>query len=88
MIVSSSLEWRGWRLDPVWQLRSGRSDGAGELPDYDTLDLNFSKSMNLHRMGQLMFRLSVKNILDSRYDTVSGYPMPGRNIIGGIEYKF
>ena len=88
MIVSSSLEWRGWRLDPVWQLRSGRSDGAGELPDYNTLDLNFSKSMNLHRMGQLMFRLSVKNILDSRYDTVSGYPMPGRNIIGGIEYKF
>ena len=88
MIVSASLEWRGWRLDPVWQLRSGRSDGAGELPDYNTLDLNFSKSMNLHRMGQLMFRLSVKNILDSRYETVSGYPMPGRNIIGGIEYKF
>jgi outer membrane receptor protein involved in Fe transport len=88
MIVSASLEWRGWRLDPVWQLRSGRSDGAGELPDYNTLDLNFSKSMNLHRMGQLMFRLSVKNILDSRYETVSGYPMPGRSIIGGIEYKF
>lgn len=88
LVVSGSAAWRGWRITPLWQMRAGRTDGYGDLPDWNTLDLNFSKSLIFGKTGPLTFRISLRNILDCRYETVSGYPMPGRSIIGGIEFKF
>ena len=38
--------------------------------------------------NDLSLKLSVRNITDCRYETVSGYPMPGRSVMGGIEYRF
>ena len=88
VILSGLLDWRGLVFSPVWQLRCGRTDGYGDLPDWNTLDVNLSKSFSLGKAGALALRLSLRNVLDCRYETVSGYPMPGRNIMGGMEYRF
>lgn len=87
-MASAALTWKGWSLNPVWQLRAGRTDGYGALPDWDTLNCGLSKSFSFGKAGSLTAILSVRNILDEHYETVSGYPMPGRNMIFGVEYKF
>lgn len=88
VVLNAMSEWRGWAIAPVWQLRAGRTDGTGELPDWNTLDLNLNKAFTLPRCGSVKLKVSMKNIFDCRYETVSGYPMPGRSIMGGIEYMF
>lgn len=88
LVVSGNVSFRGWSLNPVWNLRAGRSDGAGEMPDWNTLDATLSKSMTVPKVGLLTLQLSVRNVADTRYESVRGYPMPGRSIIGGIDFKF
>ena len=87
-MASAALTWKGWSLNPVWQLRAGRTDGYGALPDWDTLNCGLSKSFSFGKAGILTAILSVRNILDEHYEIVSGYPMPGRSFIAGIELKF
>lgn len=88
VIVDGAVLWKGWSLVPLWQFRGGRSDGTGELPDWNTLDLTLQKSLDISSVGELGLKLSVRNAFDNRYEVVSGYPMPGRSIIGGFELKF
>ena len=88
VVLNASVSWKGWSVVPVWQLRSGRSDGTGSLDDWNTLDLALAKDIILPKTGTLSLRLSVCNMFDYRYEVSSGYPMPGRGIIGGLEYKF
>ena len=88
VVLNAAASWKGWSLVPVWQLRSGRSDGYGDLDDWNTLDLTLAKDIKLPKIGPLSVKLSVRNMFDNRYEVSSGYPMPGRSIIGGLEYKF
>ena len=88
VIVDGSIAWKGWNFIPLWQFRGGRSDGTGELPDWNTLDVTVAKSVDLGSIGTLVLKLSVRNALDNRYEMVSGYPMPGRSITGGLELRF
>ena len=88
VVLNAAASWKGWSLVPVWQLRSGRSDGYGDLDDWNTLDLTLAKDIKLPKTGPLSVKLSVRNMFDNRYEVSSGYPMPGRSIIGGLEYKF
>lgn len=88
VVLNAAASWKGWSLVPVWQLRSGRTDGAGDLDDWNTLDLTLAKDIKLPKTGLLSLKLSVHNMFDNRYEVSSGYPMPGRSIIGGLEYKF
>ena len=88
VIINSVAFWKGWAVAPVWQMRAGRTDGSGVLEDWNTLDLTFSKDIKLPKTGPLSFKFSVRNLLDCRYEVSSGYPMPGRSFIGGLEYKF
>lgn len=88
VVVNAKAAWKGWAICPLWQLRAGRTDGTGRLADWNTLDLNMKKSIKFKDWGELAIKLSIKNITDHRYETVSGYPMPGRSIITGIEFKF
>lgn len=87
-IVSLGVSWKGWSLAPQWHCRSGRTDGAGSLPDWNTLDIGISKAFSLRGRSELVLNVTARNIADCRYETVSGYPMPGRNFIGGVAYKF
>lgn len=88
VVLNAAAAWKGWSIIPVWQLRSGRTDGAGDLDDWNTVDLTLAKDIKLPKKGPLSLKLSVRNMFDHRYEVSSGYPMPGRSIIGGLEYKF
>lgn len=88
VVLSGLLSWKGWSLSPLWQLRAGRSDGYGELPDWNTLDLSLGKSSSLGKGGMLALKVTARNLFDDRYEVVSGYPMPGRSFMAGVEYKF
>ncbi len=88
LVLNAIASWKGWAISPVWHLRAGRTDGNGTLDDWNTLDFTVSKDVRLPKTGPLSFKFSVRNMLDCRYEVSSGYPMPGRSFIGGIEYKF
>lgn len=88
VVLNGLLSWKGWSMNPLWQLRSGRSDGYGEMPDWNTLDVTMSKTFYMAKAGSMGLKVSVRNLLDCRYEVVSGYPMPGRSFIAGVEYKF
>lgn len=86
--VSADAAYKGWGFQPVWHLRAGRHDYSGAIPDWNTLDMLISRSLSMKKAGNINLFLSLKNILDCRYEIVAGYPMPGFSITGGIEYNF
>lgn len=79
--------WKGYSLSPRWVLKTGRTDSAGTLADWNTLDVTAEKEFTLKK-ARLTINLSAKNLLNSSYELVSGYPMPGRSLTGGIEFGF
>ena len=88
VVLNASASWKGWALASVWHLRAGRTDGSGTLDDWNTMDLTFGKDLRFPKVGELSFKFSVRNLFDCRYEVSSGYPMPGRSFIGGLEFKF
>jgi outer membrane cobalamin receptor len=88
LIFDAVASWKGWALNPMWQYRGGRTDGSGSLTDWNALNLTLSKDMKLPKTGPLSLKLSVRNLLDCRYELVSGYPMPGRSFLVGVVHKF
>ena len=85
--VLGSISYREWALSPVWTSRCGRRDSYGEMPDWHTLDVTISKTFQLGR-SNLTASISGLNVTDCRYDLSSGYPMPGRSLLGGIQFTF
>ena len=85
--LAADASWRGWRADALWSRRGGRFDAAGELPAWSSLDLSLRKSFAAGNCELGLF-VSGRNLLDCRYELVRDYPMPGRNLLGGIEFKF
>ena len=88
VVLAGDVALAGWRLDAVWNLRSGRFDASGEMPAWNTLDLTLSKDFRLGRVGVLGLNVSARNLLDCRYELVRDYPMPGRSFLGGFTFKF
>ena len=88
VVLNGNLTWNSWNVDALWQMRAGRKDGTGDLPDWNTLDVNLAKHLTVRKSGTLLLKASARNLLDCRYETVSGYPMPGRSFMAGVEYKF
>ena len=81
-------EWKGYVLNPRWIWKTGRTDSSGSLADWNTLDLTISKTFSLKGSTSIGLNLTAKNLLNCRYELVSGYPMPGRSIMGGISLAF
>ena len=86
--ASVKASWKGYELNPRWVLKSGRNDASGNLADWNTLDVTLSKTFKLRGPLSLGINIAAKNLLDCRYELVSGYPMPGRSFIGGITIAF
>ena len=86
--ASVKASWKGYELNPRWVLKSGRNDATGNLADWNTLDVTISKTFRLRGPLSLGINIAARNLLDCRYELVSGYPMPGRSFIGGVEMKF
>ena len=88
LVLCFDAGWKGWTLETVWNLRAGRKDAAGDMPDWNTLDGSVGKVFNLGRAAAIALTLSGRNLLNYRYETISGYPMPGRSFMAGISYRF
>ena len=86
--LAADASWKGWGLRLNWSHRSGRRDSYGELPAWGTLDLTAHKSFSISRVGLIDINLTAKNLSDTRYEAVRYYPMPGRSVLAGIEFKF
>ena len=88
VVLGADLAAAGWRIDALWNWRGGRADASGEMPDWNSLDLSLRKGFTLCESSVLSFFVSVKDLLDCRYELVRDYPMPGRSVLGGFEFKF
>ena len=80
--------FRGWSLDLLWNLRCGRRDGSGTMPDYNTLDITAGKDFFLKKGRSIGLKFLARNVTDTRYELSIGYPMPGRAFYGSIDIKF
>ena len=88
VVLAGDVSLAGWRLDALFNLRDGRFDATGEMPAWHTLDLSLRKDIRLSNVGVLTLNVSVKDLLDCRYELVRDYPMPGRSVIGGFTFSF
>ena len=88
VVLAADIARGGWRFDALWNWRGGRRDAAGAMPDWNSLDLSMRQDFRLGTCGTLGIFVSVKDLLDCRYELVRDYPMPGRSILGGIDFKF
>ena len=88
VVLNGNVTWNSWTAQAVWQMRAGRKDGTGDLPDWNTLDVDLAKPLTMRKAGTVLLKASARNLLDCRYETVSGYPMPGRSFMAGVEFKF
>ena len=86
--LTAGAGWKGWSLDGAFNLRSGRRDGSGEMPDWSTLDASFGKSFSLGSGMSLELSMVARNLLNSRYEVIRDYPMPGRSFIVGGTFRF
>ncbi len=85
--LQGTLAFHGWTLGAQWVLRAGRYDASGPMPDYHVLDLTFDKEFALGGTC-LGIHAAARNLLNRRYQIVSGYPMPGRNFTAGVRFRF
>ncbi|MFB0526829.1 MAG: TonB-dependent receptor plug domain-containing protein [bacterium] len=67
-------------VDEQWTVRGKTGD---RLPEYFLLNARIAQ-----RIRNLEAYISLDNILDKKYQTVFGFPMPGRTIMAGISWKF
>ena len=88
MTTDLKAGWKGYVLNPRWILKSGRSDSYGALANWNTLDITLSKCFEIKQSLSLNVYISAMNLLDKEYELVSGYPMPGRRLLGGIQFGF
>lgn len=87
VVVTGLFEWSGWSLSSAFNLRSGRMDSYGAMPDWHTLDATLARSLAIAG-GEAVVSLSGKNLTNRAYELSSGYPMPGRAVMAGIEIIF
>lgn len=82
--------YQGWKLGMAWNLRAGRSDSSGEMPDWNTLDATISKTFRFGKDRSRTLDISIigRNLTDTRFELSRGYPMPGRSIMGGFTMEF
>ena len=88
LVLGGDVDWKGLSLNAVFNLRAGRRDGTGEMPDWNTLDLTLGKSFCLGKAGVIGIKASAYNLFNNRYEVIRDYPMPGRSFLAGLEYKF
>ena len=87
-VLSAQAGYRSWKARLNWKLRSGRRDSYGELPSWNSLDLDLSRGFSFGKRCGMEVVLSARNLTDCRYEAVRYYPVPGRSFIAGVEFKF
>ena len=87
-VVSADASVKGWSFGVLWNLRCGRKDSDGDMPDFNTLDISAAKEFRFKDGLTLTPKLFCRNLADFRYETVTGYPMPGRSIFCALDFTF
>ncbi len=87
-VLAAQAGFRGWKARLNWTLRSRRRDSYDELPSWNSLDLDLSRSFSFGKRCALDLVLGARNLTDCRYEAVRYYPVPGRSFKAGIELKF
>lgn len=87
-VLSAQAGYRSWKARLNWNLRSGRRDSYGELPSWNSLDLDLRRGFSFGKRCGLEMVLSARDLTDCRYEAVRYYPVPGRSFIAGVEFKF
>ncbi len=81
----ANLDYKGWKANLNYNLRSGRNDTSGEMPAWNTLDITLSKGFDI-RIAELTVFLKGSNLFNERYEIIRHYPVPGISFTGGIEF--
>ncbi len=82
--LTADLSATGWRAAATLLHRGVREDSYGTQMDaYRLLDFSLSKEIS-----RFTLMLDLKNILDSQYEVVAGYPMPGFHFLAGLRVNF
>lgn len=88
VLICGQTDYKGWGLDLTWNFKDGRCDSYGSMPQWNTLDINFNKSLEIKDVCTLVFKLMGRNVTNQKYEVSSGYPMPGWALYGGLEILF
>lgn len=81
--LSADTGYLGWGLSAIWNWRSTTVDSYDSIMDsWNTLDVTVYK-----KWKSLTFKIAGHNLCNTRYEVVSGYPMPGTSIIGAVEIR-
>lgn len=84
-VLTLDLGWKDLKLSAIYSFRGERLDSyQAAMAPYSTIDL--TARYHLH-FGLDLF-LSGRNLSDSRYEIVTGYPMPARSVLAGVMYKW
>lgn len=63
---------------------SERPTDGEPLPGYSVLDLSIKQPIR----PDLTVQMSIKNLLDEKYEQIAGYPAPPRQLLLGVSYSF
>ncbi len=96
LIVAYQDDFRARIQASYWGPQRVEDRESGQFPvpvvdkaGFTVMNLAAGKTLlKTERAGTVSARIEVKNLLDHSYDHVKGYPMPGRRIFGGLEWRF
>lgn len=83
-VVGAYASKHGWMLNANWNAHGRAADPYGlDISPWTTLDVSLRKTFGYAAAG-----LVARNIFNSRYEMVSGYPMPGASLLTSVEINF
>ncbi len=86
--ISGELNVGVMRFLLDYNLRAGRRDADGSMGDFDTVDFSMDIPLVIARSYSADVLMKVRNLFDSHYEMIGGYPMPGASFVGGLEIRF
>lgn len=90
--LSIYCKYGGWRADADFFFTGERFSASSNLQQFRlepwaTGDISLTKKIKLPA-SEFNLHLNIRNLLNSSYEIVDNYPMPGINFLAGIEYIF
>ncbi len=86
--VDLSARWKEWALSWNTTLAGSRWSRTANTPDYYIAPWSISSVAVQKKWSQVNLTLTCDNILNTPYQVVQGYPMPGISVRLSAEYKW
>ena len=90
---SISLMHKNWQFGLLLSYTGARHTSMDNNPlyilnDFLISDFNIYRSIQLRGGLECILKCRLSNILNAKYQVVKSYPMPGRMILAGLNFKF